>query len=85
MDLQHVDWPASLVLFDMAVNHGVTKARAAMGAVQLADGPPEREVYAVLAIRLYIYRRIVAADPAQKKFLRGWEHRIDALRREAGL
>lgn len=85
MDLQHVDWPLNLVLFDMAVNMGVAKARAAMGAVQFGDGPIEREVYAVLALRLYLYRRTVAADQTQNKFLPGWERRIDVLRREAGL
>lgn len=84
LDLAHVSWPASLCLFDTAVNMGKAKARAAMGVAFDFSQDPLEQTRLVLAIRLYLYRRTAATDPTQRRFLAGWENRVAALRQETG-
>ena len=80
-----MDWPLSLFVFDAGVHHGIGKARTMLAAVQLADEAPERELFAILAIRRYLFRRDAATNPALSKFLGGWDNRIEKLRVIAGL
>lgn len=63
------------IAFDSAVNHGVGWTRRALAE---AGNDPAR----LLELREAHYRGIVAADPSQAKFLRGWLNRIDRLRGE---
>lgn len=92
-------WPMSLVMFDMAVNHGNIGAKKILQeALQVAPdgivGPvtaarmhmarPDSLADEVLWSRAEKYRRI-SANGNQDKFLRGWMWRIAAIRKEAGL
>ena len=76
---EHLDWPMSLFVFDAAVNQGSARARTMLLAAQLADVSPAMELYALAAIRRYLYLRTAMTDPTQRKFLAGWERRVDDL------
>lgn len=67
--------PAELqqVAFDAAVNQGVGWTKKALAK---ADGDPAK----FIALREARYREIVAADPTQAKFLRGWINRLGKFR-----
>ena len=59
---------------DVAVNCGVTRARAMLALAQANAG--DRPVWTQLAIeRLKHYARIVKANPSQAEFLPGWINR----------
>lgn len=70
------DWPLDLLLFDAAVNHGVSRA---VKLVIQSDGSPIK----YLDARVAFYHAIVRNRPSQAKFLRGWLNRAEALRRIA--
>lgn len=59
--------------FDSAVNHGVSWTQRAL---EQADG----NVAEFLRLREEKYRAIVAADPTQAKFMRGWMNRLGRYR-----
>lgn len=92
-------WPAALVHFDGAVNHGVRQATLFMqralnvkddgiiGPVTLAameGADPDRLAEAILWLRLRLYFDL-SAKPGQLQFLRGWLRRLLHVRTEAGL
>lgn len=66
-------WPTDLIVFDTAVNHGVSFAAS------VADSSPVD----ILFKRLARYTDIVGRRPASAKFLRGWVNRILLLRSRA--
>ena len=83
-----------LVVFDSAVNHGVSTAvkqlQRAVGAVDdgvlgpktlaaVAAADDKAIVAAILAAREQLYRQL-AQKPSQQKFLAGWLNRLAALR-----
>jgi lysozyme family protein len=91
--------PLDLVAFDAAVNHGGPRAlrmvQVAVGT--LADGlwgpktaaaahacSPVGAARMVLVQRRALYARLVAADPRQQAFAKGWENRMRSLEREIG-
>jgi lysozyme family protein len=89
-------WPASAVVFDSAVNHGVGRAARMLqealgvkvdgiiGPVTLAaagTADPHQLVNEMLWVRVDFYYRISNGD--QVKFLRGWLRRLLHLRKEA--
>lgn len=93
-----IAWPASVVLFDAAVNHGIplahrmlqealnVKVDGRVGPVTLAamEGcDPEATANELLWIRLGHYYRI--SHDARIKFLRGWIRRLCTVREEVGL
>jgi len=89
-----------LVQFDTAVNMGVGRAvRLLQGAVgcgvdgkfgtgtasAVAGCDPRSALSAYCDAREAYYRRLVAAKPDLRVFLKGWLNRLNALRREVGL
>ena len=92
------EWPVSLVMFDMAINHGPRGAKKIMqhalrvtpdGGVgpvtqgAMAGAAADSLANEILWSRVEKYRRI--ATGPQEKFLSGWLNRVRHLRREAGL
>ena len=84
------------VLFDCAVNHGVTRANkilqeAAGVTVDGVIGPitmSQVNLYngkalagLMLNVRTRLYKNIVVANPTQTKFLKGWLNRVANLKR----
>lgn len=88
--------PLDLVMFDSAVNHGVGGAtkllQRALGVkVDGAFGPITLKAAInhvadkVADMRRALYADIIANDPSQRKFERGWNNRMVALETAAGL
>lgn len=69
--------PLALVVFDTAVNMGVTRARQLLAE---SRGDVDR----LLQLRRVAYENIAAGRPASQKFLAGWLRRVDALARRVG-
>lgn len=69
-------YPLSLLLFDAAVNHGVSRALKFLAS---SGADPVK----FLDARVAFYHAIVRNRPTQKKFLRGWLNRADRLRQIA--
>lgn len=57
---------------DIAVNSGVLRARTLLALAQQSPKPLNT---ALTIERLKFYARIVAADPTQSKFIKGWINR----------
>lgn len=89
--------PLDTVVFDSAVQHGVGRAirwlqevvdadvdgvfgEQTMNAVQTA--PTETTVAKYLDRRERFYNMVVANDPTQGVFAKGWTNRLNALRKE---
>jgi lysozyme family protein len=78
--------PLNLVAFDGAVQHGRAGARFLLASAMAFPGATvQEETFALLVLRDNLYRRIVARDPSQSKFLQGWLNRLGNLRRTVGL
>lgn len=78
--------PLNLVHFDACVNHGIGAASGMLAsAIAFPGAAPGTEAFALLALRDNLYRRIVAKDATQGKFLKGWLNRLAHLRTTAGL
>jgi len=57
-------------LFDIAVNMGVGRAREFLAQVKYPDTP--QGVLELMDLQVKRYAAIVAANPAQAKFIKGW-------------
>jgi lysozyme family protein len=92
--------PLDLVLFDTAVNHGVSRAVKILQETLLlpADGvlgpvtvhsaqldPAPVVALDMLIARAGFYTRIVQNTPSQARFSNGWANRLDKLKIEAGV
>lgn len=78
--------PLNLIAFDSVVQHGLGGARPMLTSAMAFPGAAvEQEAFALLALRDNLYRRIVARDPTQDKFLQGWLNRLTHLRTAAAL
>ena len=62
----------SLVLFDTAVLHGVGRAKE-------YNKKSNGNIREILELRREHYKNKVKKDPSQKKFLKGWNNRVDKL------
>lgn len=86
--------PVDLVVFDSAVNHGVSRSakllqEAAGVVVDGSVGPvtidaikemePVELAEDLIDLRRAFYSRIVNSNPSQKIFLNGWNNRMNAL------
>lgn len=69
--------PLDLIVFDTAVNMGVSKAK------NLLKQTEEPDTYILL--RAEAYREICRKNPKQTKFLQGWLNRLSALCNECGI
>lgn len=69
--------PLDLIVFDTAVNMGVSKAK------NLLKQTEEPDTYILL--RAEAYREICRKNPKQTKFLQGWLNRLSALCKECGI
>jgi murein DD-endopeptidase MepM/ murein hydrolase activator NlpD len=63
---------AAIVLMDIAMNHGIGRAKQWISLAGDAD--------ALLNRRVQFYHKIVQKDPTQAKFLKGWLNRVNSLR-----
>lgn len=77
--------PLALVVFDSAVNCGVTRARGWLQRSEHGTAGTDRAARYVLIQRSLHYENLVETRPNMGKFLRGWMNRLNALRDEAGL
>lgn len=90
---EHLEWPLSLAVFDLAVNCGVGRSnRLVAEAVGLKGSSrwnpdvsgvihrvdPKALARRVTRLRADFYRRL-ALNPLRRKFLKGWLNRADAL------
>ena len=89
----------AIALFDTAVNCGKSRAaRWLQGAVRVAHdgniGPktiaavnasPDEATRGLIASREEHYAVIVAKNAKLRKFMRGWQNRVDALKQEVGI
>jgi len=95
-----LDAPLDLVMFDAAVQHGVKRAvkmlQRCVGAAEDGVFGPATLAAAgqvlsgglslsVIRERRRFYARIIENDRLQIRFAQGWENRLVALKREAGL
>lgn len=91
--------PVDLVIFDAAVNHGVSRSakllQEAVGVVvdgnigpitidAVKEMPPMDLAEDLIDLRRTFYQRIVDKNPSQKVFSRGWGNRMDALEKAIG-
>jgi lysozyme family protein len=67
-----LEWPLCAVVFDTAVNMGVSRSRAF-----LAQSP---HVTPYLDLRTTFYRNLVRRNPKMAVFLKGWLRRVALLR-----
>ena len=82
-------WPLNAVLFDVAVNSGVSTALWMLDQARPTVAPtdPDRMLklaYAVLDVRAQFFRNLVIRRPSSAKFLRGWLRRCDQQRQLCG-
>ena len=93
--------PIDLVMFDAAVQHGVSRAvkllqgtvagmvvDGIMGVATMAvthGGDPLKLAGQIIWARQRFYDRIVLNDPTQAVFLNGWKNRLVLLQKAAGL
>lgn len=76
-------WPIDIVVFDTAVNCGVSRATRWLNMARLTGGDNPRQVAAgVIMLREEHYETIIKANPKLAKFRRGWKNRVEALREE---
>lgn len=66
-------WPLCAVVFDTAVNMGVSRARAFLQQTNLVGG--------YLDLRAAFYRNLVRRNPKMAVFLNGWLKRLAVLRK----
>ena len=71
-----LDMPLALIHFDTAVNMGVQRANQFLAA---SNG----DTTAYLDARTAKYQQLAVANPTLSKFLGGWLHRVDSLRKLA--
>lgn len=64
--------PIGIVIFDTAVNLGVSRARRL--AIQA-----EFDVPTMIRLRKEYYLKLAEINPVMKKYLKGWMNRVDAL------
>lgn len=66
-------WPMNLVVFDSAVNCGVSKAKEWL---RKATTPED-----IIKLRQEYYLAIIKKKPTQQKFLKGWLNRLGDLKK----
>lgn len=86
-----INYPVSTLHFDGCVNHGIGRANkflqrvagvsedGVIGPISLRainEGDPQKIITDLSAIREKFYKAIVARDPSQRIFMKGWMYRI---------
>lgn len=79
--------PLDIVVFDTAVNMGVGRAKQFYAQIEPENSPfmPPDLATRFLELRDEKYLAIVANNPSQKRFLKGWRNRMNHLREFSGL
>lgn len=79
--------PLDIVVFDTAVNMGQGRANGFLQIIDPGNSPlmPPGLATKYLELRDAKYASIVANNPSQSKFLKGWHNRMNHLREFCGL
>lgn len=70
-------------LFDSSVQHGTGRVQAWKKEVELEGGTEQEMLDKLISKRAQFYKDIIANDPSQKKYEKGWKNRLAEFQEKA--
>jgi len=81
MDCDDYEWPLCLVVFDTAVNLGMSRTSKMID--ELSGVNPKQDALDLIKLRKQYYTNLATKRPSLSKFLKGWMNRIYDLEKVA--